>query len=126
MSRLALITYLNGRDVDPGYGVNAPGHPSQGLPGYGRPDQSLPGLPPGAVTLPVFPWDPTIDNSLPGGGGHPRQSTSWWWRVDRINHSRDQGGRPDQFASRLVAEDRIRACLSRAVNTSSSGSLASG
>ena len=44
--------------------------------GSGRPDNSLPGggsLPPGAVQLPVFPFDPTVpDNTLPGGsGGRP-------------------------------------------------------
>ena len=62
MSQLALITFLSGNpsSVDPGYGQGAP---------INRPDNSLPGLPPGAVTLPVFPWDPTIDNSLPGSGG---------------------------------------------------------
>jgi len=47
----------------------------------GRPDNALPGqptypsagpLPPGAVTLPVFPFDPTVpDNALPGAPGHP-------------------------------------------------------
>jgi len=84
-SRLAVITFLDGSGnypdnslpgftppVDPGYG--------QGRPGY-RPDNSLPGLPPGAVTLPVFPWDPTIDNSLPSGG--------------RPDNSLPGGGRPD-------------------------------
>lgn len=30
------------------------------------------GLPPGAVQLPVFPFDPTVpDNTLPSGGGRP-------------------------------------------------------
>jgi hypothetical protein len=57
---LANITWLDGGlvggPVDPGYG--------QGSPVY-RPDQSLP-KPPGSIgTLPVFPFDPTIDNSLP-------------------------------------------------------------
>ena len=62
MSQLAMITFLSGNQaVDPGYGVGSP---------INRPDNSLPGLPPGAVTLPVFPWDPTIDNSLPSGGGN--------------------------------------------------------
>lgn len=66
MPRLALITYLDGPDqVDPGYG-----RPS--IPGYGggRPDNSLP--PPGQiVTLPVYPFDPTIDNSLPSAPARP-------------------------------------------------------
>jgi hypothetical protein len=54
-SKLALITFMDG--------------------GGNTPDNSLPGgLPPGAVTLPVFPFDPTIDNSLPGGSGRPDQS----------------------------------------------------
>jgi hypothetical protein len=68
MSRLALITYLDGRDVDPGYGVPAPpAYPGHGLPGVpAHPGNALP--PPGSIaTLPVFPFDPTIDNSLPGG-----------------------------------------------------------
>lgn len=66
MPRLALIQFLDGGDgpVDPGYGV--------GMPGFsGRPDNSLPGsgLPPGGVTLPVYPFDPTLpDNSLPPAG----------------------------------------------------------
>lgn len=73
MGQLAYIQFLNGQggQVDPGYGVEAPG----------RPDNSLP---PGAAQLPVFPFDPTIDNSLPGAqpgpdqglpgqGGHPSQ-----------------------------------------------------
>ena len=61
----AIITFLEGPA------------PDQGLPGGGFPvfpdnslppgvDNSLPGLPPGAVQLPVFPFDPTRpDNSLP-------------------------------------------------------------
>jgi len=71
---LAMITFLDGRGnpVDPGYGQEVPvggwgGRPDNSLPGYGRPDNSLPRpLPPGSIgTLPVFPFDPTIDNSLP-------------------------------------------------------------
>ena len=49
MGQLAYIQFLQGQggQVDPGYGVAAP--------------------PPGAVQLPVFPFDPTRpDNSLPG------------------------------------------------------------
>jgi hypothetical protein len=88
MSRLAIITILGpgGGDVDntlpggpvyPGQGLpsnpgvwpNPPVYPGQGLPPFpGRPDQGLPGLPPYAVQLPVFPFDPTLpDNTLPGG-----------------------------------------------------------
>ena len=101
MSRLALITYLDGKGdqpVDPGYGQPAPPvYPSQGLPGYGRPDNSLPGLPPGAVTLPVFPWDPTRpDNSLPGSGGRPDNSLPGEGG-ERPDNSLPGGGvRPDQ------------------------------
>ena len=65
---LAMIKFLNsgGGEVDPGYGVPAP---------------------PGAVNLPVFPFDPTIDNSLPDSGGRP----------DRPNQGLPgSGGRPDQ------------------------------
>jgi hypothetical protein len=71
MPRLAIITYLDGAGdaggpVDPGYG--RPATP-------GRPDNSLPAGPPGSIaTLPVFPFDPTIDNSLPGQGGRPDNS----------------------------------------------------
>jgi len=54
-SKMALITFMDGDGS--------------------RPDNSLPGgLPPGAVQLPVFPFDPTIDNSLPGSGGRPDNS----------------------------------------------------
>ena len=71
MPRLALIQFLDGHDgpVDPGYGVPGfGGHPDNSLPGGGHIDNSLP---PGAVNLPVFPFDPTIDNSLPTPpGGH--------------------------------------------------------
>ena len=54
-SRFAIITFTDGQggSIDntlPG----APAYPSHGLP-------------PGAVTLPVFPFDPTVpDNTLPG------------------------------------------------------------
>jgi hypothetical protein len=60
---LAIITFLDGQ-VDNSLPL-PPVYPSQGLPGFGgRPDQSLP---PGAVQLPVYPFDPTLpDNSLPG------------------------------------------------------------
>jgi len=76
MSQLALITFLSGNQgVDPGYG--------QGTPSPGHPGNALPGLPPGAVTLPVFPWDPTIDNSLPSGSNRPDNSLP------------GSGGRPD-------------------------------
>jgi len=69
-SRFAIITFTDGN-----YG----GTPDNSLPG--SPAYPSYGLPPGAVTLPVFPFDPTVpDNSLPGsqpgpdntlpGGGH--------------------------------------------------------
>jgi len=69
---MALITFMD----------NSGGaHPDQGLPG-GQPGYPSQGLPPGAVQLPVFPFDPTVpDNTLPGsqpgvdntlpGGGYP-------------------------------------------------------
>lgn len=90
MSRLAIITFItpNGGDVDnslpggpvyPGQGLPIPpvypgqglppfpGRPDNSLPGFGgRPDNSLPGMPPQAIQLPVFPFDPTLpDNELP-------------------------------------------------------------
>jgi len=97
-SRMALITFLDN---------NSGGYPDNSLPGGGYPSQGLPGspnyptggpiLPPGGVTLPVFPFDPTDpgygqgrpgnrpdnslpgrpnrpDNSLPGSGGRPDNS----------------------------------------------------
>jgi hypothetical protein len=72
MPRLALIQFLDGGPVDPGYGVGSPigGHPDNSLPWQPvRPDNSLPGY--GHIsTLPVFPFDPTIpSNELPDGGG---------------------------------------------------------
>lgn len=80
-SRMAIITFLDGG----GGGVDntlpgGPVYPSHGLPGGPvYPSHGLPGLPPGAVQLPVFPFDPTlpdqglpgsqpgVDNTLPGG-----------------------------------------------------------
>ena len=56
-SRMAVITYLDGGGAGP----------DNTLPG--APVYPLQGLPPGAVQLPVFPFDPTRpDNALPGGG----------------------------------------------------------
>lgn len=94
-SRMALITFLDN---------NSGGYPDNSLPGGfpGRPDNSLPGggypstgpiLPPGGVTLPVFPWDPTDpgygkpeggrpDNSLPGSGGRPDNSLPGGGQID--------------------------------------------
>jgi hypothetical protein len=100
-SRVAVITFIDGGPVDPGYGVpGVPGYgggyPSHGLPSSpGHPSTGP--VPPGSIgTLPVFPFDPTRpdnslpnaparpdnslptepgspDNSLPGGGGRPSQ-----------------------------------------------------
>jgi hypothetical protein len=67
-SKMAMITFFDGGDTlpnVPSQGLpGSPVYPSQGLPG--SPAYPSQGLPPGAVTLPVFPFDPTIDNSLPG------------------------------------------------------------
>jgi len=58
-SRMAVITFLDG---------GGGGQIDNSLPG-GAPVYPSHGLPPGAVQLPVFPFDPTVpDNSLPGGG----------------------------------------------------------
>ena len=81
MSRLAIITFLDGGGPSIDNSLPGAGYPSQGLPGFfppvdpgygqGRPPHAgnvLP--PPGSIaTLPVFPFDPTRpDNSLPGDG----------------------------------------------------------
>jgi hypothetical protein len=86
-SRMAVITFIDGGPVDPGFGVGG-GYPSQGLPGYGGgyPSHPINIPPPGSVgQLPVFPFDPTEkpdqdlpeggspDQSLPGGGEKPEQ-----------------------------------------------------
>jgi len=86
---LANITFIGGGQVDPGYGVSAP--------------------PPGAVQLPVFPFDPTrpdqglpsgghVDNSLPVPG--KRYVVRWLACHGLIlvpdNSLPGQSGRPDQ------------------------------
>jgi len=94
---MAIITFMEGHEpVDPGFGVGAPVYPSTGpIYGGGHPSHGLPGLPPGAVTLPVFPFDPTDpgygvgrpdrpDNSLPGQPPQPDNSLP------------GSGARPDQ------------------------------
>jgi len=99
--QLAYITFIDGQvghpdvglpgfgggPVDPGYG--------QGRPAPVRPDNGLPVGPPGSIgTLPVYPWDPTVDNSLPGGGGRPDNSLPGApARPD--NSLPGSGGRPD-------------------------------
>jgi|KBSMisStandDraft_5_1062788.scaffolds.fasta_scaffold482592_2 hypothetical protein len=74
-SRTAIITFLDGNGgLSPDQGLPAPPvYPGQGLPG--APPYPSQGLPPGAVQLPVFPFDPTRpDNSLPGAPGSPDNS----------------------------------------------------
>jgi hypothetical protein len=74
-SRLALITFIDGQG-----GGNYPSNELPGFPSF--PSNALPGsqpgidnsLPPGTVTLPVFPFDPTIDNSLPSTPSVPDQA----------------------------------------------------
>jgi hypothetical protein len=84
-SRFALITFLDGGPVDPGYGLPGygGGHPSQGLPGYGHPDQGLPGYGHPGNALPVPPVRPSQPIVLPPGvwppsvpsiPGHPDNS----------------------------------------------------
>ena len=73
-SRVALITFLDGRDGSGNYPDNSlpgsPVYPSQGLPGGGNyPSQGLPGGPNYPSGGPVYPGGP-VD---PGyGQGHPR------------------------------------------------------
>lgn len=77
MGQLAYIQFVGqSGQVDPGYGVPAP--------------------PPGAVQLPVFPFDPTRpDQGLPGGGGRPDQSLPGS-QPHPDNTLPGQGARPDQ------------------------------
>ena len=66
-THLAYITFVGG-GIDNTL-PSQPGYPGNALPiSPGRPDNSLP---PGAVNLPVFPFDPTIDNTLPGSPSYP-------------------------------------------------------
>jgi len=90
-SKMAMITFF-GEGEYPGHDLpSAPVYPSHGLPSVpgvwpppGYPSHGLPGLPPGAVQLPVFPYDPTKpDNTLPGEGG------------ERPDNSLPGMGRPD-------------------------------
>jgi hypothetical protein len=67
MQRLALITFLDGRPVDPGYGQPSPEYPSQG-PGF--PTHPIaPGGGGGHPWLPGMIGRPRPDQGLPGG--HP-------------------------------------------------------
>jgi hypothetical protein len=85
---MAVITFVDGGPVDPGYGVSGPiyggGYPSHGLPGGPTYPSGQPIIPPGGATLPVFPFDPTDpgfgvgagnrpDNSLPNAPARPDQ-----------------------------------------------------
>jgi len=64
-SRMAIITYMDG-------GGGQIDNTLPGGPVY--PSHGLPGLPPGAVQLPVFPFDPTHpDQGLPGTPPAPDQ-----------------------------------------------------
>jgi hypothetical protein len=59
-SKLVMLTYADDAPLFPSQGLpGAPVYPSQGLPVYPT-TGPVPGLPPGAVQLPVFPWDPTV------------------------------------------------------------------
>lgn len=71
--RLAWIHFVEGNDYRPDNSLpSGPGFPGGGPIFSGRPDNSLPSGPPGSIgTLPVFPFDPTIDNSLPTTPGRP-------------------------------------------------------
>lgn len=83
-SRIALITFLDQGEVDPGFGIPGigghpghalpgHGHADQGLPGHGHPDQGLPGhghpgnrppnVPPNVTWPPQMPNRPS--NELP-------------------------------------------------------------
>jgi hypothetical protein len=93
-SRMAIITFLDGGPVDPGYGQIGGGYPSHGLPGGPNYPTTGP-VPPGSIgTLPVFPFDPTRpDNSLPGSGGRPDNSLPGGGNID--NSLPGSGGRPN-------------------------------
>jgi len=60
-SRMAVITFMDD---------SGSGRPDNTLPG--SPNYPSHGLPPGAVQLPVYPFDPTMpDQGLPPAPGHP-------------------------------------------------------
>ncbi|MFI5224008.1 MAG: hypothetical protein ACHQX3_07190 [Nitrospirales bacterium] len=76
-ARIALITFLDGGPVDPGFGqIGLPGYgggrPDNSLPGYGHPGNALP-VPPvrpsNPIVLPPGVWPPMVppgvDNTLP-------------------------------------------------------------
>jgi hypothetical protein len=81
-SRLAIITFMENGGPSPDQGLPGGGYPSHGLPGGPNYPSAGP-VPPGSITLPVFPFDPTrpdnslpgsqpgSDNTLPGSGGRP-------------------------------------------------------
>jgi hypothetical protein len=69
-SKMAMITFFDAGEAPTNPIALPPVSPSQGLPG--SPVYPSQGLPPGAVTLPVFPFDPTLpSNELPGIPGLP-------------------------------------------------------
>jgi hypothetical protein len=77
-SRMAIITFFDG-------GGGSIDNTLPGGPVY--PSHGLPGLPPGAVQLPVFPFDPTVpdqglpptpDQGLPGVPPTPGQGLPGW------------------------------------------------
>lgn len=76
-SKMAVITFFESGESPDNTLPTPPVYPGHALPGGGggRPDNSLP---PFAVQLPVYPFDPTLpdrpDNSLPGSGGSPDNS----------------------------------------------------
>jgi hypothetical protein len=77
-SKLVLLSWGDADPLFPSNALPGGGYPSQGLPG--APAYPSQGLPPGAVQLPVFPFDPTeppvatqppMPGQLPSPGGPP-------------------------------------------------------
>ena len=80
-SRIALITFLDAGEVDPGFGIpGIGGHPSHGLPSHGHPDHGLPGhghVGGGPVYPPGHPSAGLPIHGHPGGGPIVPPNVTW-------------------------------------------------
>lgn len=93
-SRIALITFLDAGQVDPGFGIPGyGGHPGNALPGYGHPDHDLPGHGHPGNALPVPPVKPSNPITLPPGTWPPRLGPE----IDNSLPPLQSGNRPIQL-----------------------------